>query len=416
MRVGPRLLILMMMWIVMVSCLHRGEAPARVAAPLITARVVSTPDYLRLVLGFMGPVETRDEVVDGNLILHFPGGAMPRDDLAGFTRDHKTWGLPVETGPVRQVRVQAIEAGGITITLEGQGPLSHRLTPFEQGRRLVVEVFAGSAALPEELQSDALGNLLGAMGEVGPSAGDHLLVVLDAGHGGHDAGAIGPTGVQEKDVALAITLKAAERLRQEPGVQVVLTRERDVFLPLPQRARVANDLGADLFVSIHANASPSPEPWGIETYYLESASDEAAQRLARLENEVPGGIPVEEQSDDFVELLQDLSVGANVEHSSALALGVQHSMVNQLSTLYGVETVRDLGVKTALFYVLVGTRMPSILVETSFVSNPREERRLAEPFFQEQLATAVAEGVLTYAQGAHLLQVSPQPEVNHGAE
>ncbi len=210
-------------------------------------------------------------------------------------------------------------------------------------------------------------------------------VVIDAGHGGHDTGAVGPGGTQEKDVTLAIALKLAQELKAK-GLEVLLTRDDDRFVPLEGRAEFANDHKADLFISIHANANPDHKFRGLETYFLNVTDDRYAIRLAARENQAS-----ERSISDLQLILADLATKSNVEESHELAEKVQRSIIDDLGEHKTRE--RDLGVKHALFYVLLGVKMPAILVETAFVSNPTEEKRLKTSSFQAEVAKDIANGV-----------------------
>ncbi|HEX8439545.1 N-acetylmuramoyl-L-alanine amidase [Archangium sp.] len=210
-------------------------------------------------------------------------------------------------------------------------------------------------------------------------------VVIDAGHGGHDTGAIGRKGTREKDVTLAIARKLAHQLR-ERGLEVLLTREDDRYLKLEERARQANALRGDLFISIHCNSAPTSKLRGIETYTLNTSADRYSIRLAAREN-----ASSEKGISDLQFILADLATKANTEESTRLATQVQKSLVSHLSSDY--SGVKDLGTKEALFYVLLGTKMPAILVETAFLSHPEEEKRLASEKYQDDVARAIAHGV-----------------------
>lgn len=210
-------------------------------------------------------------------------------------------------------------------------------------------------------------------------------VIIDAGHGGHDTGAIGPTGVREKDVSLAVVLKLKEKLEAQ-GLEVVLTRDDDTFIALDERTRIANRQHGDLFISIHCNAAPSKTLRGIETYTLNTSSNRYSVRLAARENAT-----TERGINDLQYILADLATKANTGESQRLAERVQKSLIRGLSADY--KGIRDLGTKEALFVVLLGAKMPSILVETSFLSNPEDEQRLASPEYQQSLADQIAEAV-----------------------
>ncbi|MBJ6762223.1 N-acetylmuramoyl-L-alanine amidase [Myxococcaceae bacterium JPH2] len=210
-------------------------------------------------------------------------------------------------------------------------------------------------------------------------------VVIDPGHGGHDPGSMGKGGTREKDVALSISKKLAAELR-ERGLEVLLTREDDRFIRLEDRAKFANEQHGDLFISVHCNSAVSRKLRGIETYTLNTSADRYSIRLAAREN-----ASSEKGIGDLQFILADLATKANTEESSRLAMQVQKSLVSNLSPKYG--GIKDLGHKEALFYVLLGAKMPAILVETAFISNAEEEERLASDGYQEAVAQSIAHGV-----------------------
>jgi N-acetylmuramoyl-L-alanine amidase len=213
-------------------------------------------------------------------------------------------------------------------------------------------------------------------------------VVIDAGHGGKDPGAIGPSGLTEKDVVLDIARRLRDLLQQDPQWRVTLTRDSDVFIPLEERTAIGNAKDADLFVSIHANSAERPEASGIETYFLDFASDDQSIRVAAREN----ATTVSKVS-DLQRILRDLKMTSKRNESSLLAGSVQQALVQ---TPNGGKNGRDLGVKHAPFLVLMGAEMPSILVETGFISNPGEERKLGDPRYRAQAARAIFEGIKEY--------------------
>jgi len=214
-------------------------------------------------------------------------------------------------------------------------------------------------------------------------------IVVDPGHGGHDPGAVGPSGLQEKDVVLAIGLKLRDLLRDELGLDVVMTRSSDVFIPLEERTAIANKVNADLFLSVHANAAPNRSASGIETYYLNLAKTEKAAQLAAKEN----GTSLEKVS-VLQAILFDLMANYKLNDSAHMADEVQKALHKKARAQYG--DVKNLGVKQGPFYVLVGATMPSILVETAFLSNPQEEARLKDPAYRELTAEGIMEGVRAY--------------------
>jgi N-acetylmuramoyl-L-alanine amidase len=221
-------------------------------------------------------------------------------------------------------------------------------------------------------------------------------IVLDPGHGGKDPGAIGVDGIAEKDIVLGVARKLAEKLKLL-GIEVVLTRKDDRFIPLEERTAIANAEAADLFISLHVNASPNPDARGVETYYLDNTNDEAALRMAARENGI-----ARDKISDLQFILSDMVQNLKLEDSITLAHRLQGSVVTQVGGRYG--EVRDLGVKKAQFYVLVGARMPSVLVEMFFVSNRIEGRALATEEYQQSLAEALFDGIKKYQETAQVVK------------
>ncbi len=214
-------------------------------------------------------------------------------------------------------------------------------------------------------------------------------IVIDAGHGGKDPGALSAGGSKEKDVVLDITQRLKVVLQDQLKCRVVTTRDRDRFLPLEERTVVANTKKADLFISIHANASRNRRVHGVETYFLNLSTDKEAMELAALENATSTKNISQLQS-----ILNDLMQNSKIKESSRLAGCVQQALVKRLRKSY--ENVNDLGVKQAPFYVLIGAQMPSILVEVSFISNKMEAKRLATAAYRQKIAEGLADGVQKY--------------------
>ena len=221
------------------------------------------------------------------------------------------------------------------------------------------------------------------------------VIIVDPGHGGEDPGAIGQKRIREKDIVLSISKRLADSLRRKLKAKVVLTRSRDKFITLDQRDVLANRNQCDLFLSIHANAAKSTKAEGIEIYYLNKATDLASRRLATRENEWSGKARGETEA-----IISDLTQTAATEESTDLSGSIKKSLVKGLKKKY---TIKDIRVKTALFYVLVGAKCPSLLIETGFVTHPAESRRLRQAAFQKTMADAIADGVY------HYLETSERP-------
>ncbi len=221
-------------------------------------------------------------------------------------------------------------------------------------------------------------------------------IVVDAGHGGKDPGAIGPTSLKEKEVALKVAKLLKKELEKRIGAEVILTRSTDKFLPLEQRTAIANAKKADLFISIHCNAAPSRRLSGIETYFLNFALDEEAMRVAALENAMS-----EKRMGELKGILNKIMKNTKVAESKRLGQYIQKGLVKTLRKKY--SKINDLGVKQAPFFVLIGARMPSVLTEISFISNRREERRLRSRRYLETIAKGIAEGVDAYIKNTELI-------------
>jgi len=216
-------------------------------------------------------------------------------------------------------------------------------------------------------------------------------IVVDPGHGGKDPGAIGPRGTKEKDIVLNIAKYLASYLRKRLKVKVFLTRDKDVFVPLNRRAEFANKVKADLFISIHANAHLSSQKQGFEIFFLsEKASDAEAQAVANRENAVLNLEAPKQQQDMLNRILWSMVLNEYMNESSRLCALIAKNVEKQIKAL------TNRGTRQANFYVLRGAKMPAVLVETAFISNPLEEKLLKKTSFQKQIASAIVDGVEEY--------------------
>lgn len=222
----------------------------------------------------------------------------------------------------------------------------------------------------------------------------HRRVVIDAGHGGSDPGAIGPTGLKESEVTLDVARRLADRLALRYGFQVALTRDSDLFVPLEQRASHANGTAADLFVSIHCNAATNREARGISTFALEDSPRVAARLTAREGELVDGDVG---GAWDVSRILADLSLSRHGRDSLGYASAIQRALLQDVRLLY--PQVEDMGVHPARFHVLVTTRMPAVLVELSFISNAAEEQRLRSDGYRDVLAGSIARAINEHVPG-----------------
>jgi N-acetylmuramoyl-L-alanine amidase len=225
-------------------------------------------------------------------------------------------------------------------------------------------------------------------------------IVIDAGHGGHDTGTIGPTGLMEKDLCLDVALRLGKLIEQKlPGADVVYTRSDDTFIPLEERTHIANDAKADLFVSIHANSSPDHGARGVETYYLNMKGSPEAMEVAARENAVS-----QEGIHDLEDLVKKIARTEKIDESKELAGDVQDSLSKRIQK--AAKPVKNRGVRKAPFVVLIGADMPSILTEISFLSNPSDEQLLKKPEHRQHIAEGVYQGVSAYLQSLNSMAVN----------
>jgi N-acetylmuramoyl-L-alanine amidase len=225
------------------------------------------------------------------------------------------------------------------------------------------------------------------------------VVVIDAGHGGHDQGTVGKRDVLEKDLVLDVSKRLGQLIREGLGSEVVYTRTDDTFVPLEGRTELANEKKADLFISLHANSSRYPRIGGVETFYLNFTSSKDALDVAAREN-----ASSQKSISELQDVLQKITLQNKIEESRELAGRVQASMF-AFSSRY-VPGIKNRGVKMAPFVVLIGAQMPAVLVEIGFLSNSREELLLKRPEHRQRVAEALFRGISRYAQGLSHFEVA----------
>ena len=326
--------------------------------------------------------------------------------------------IPIEDGLLVRARAAQFSPDTVRIVLDMQSVGEYKVFPLMSPFRLIVDVYGEKSAEERKQQQivessvDRLRAILeGSRAAPAPAEptlrapppdlddlpltrqlGLHIRrVVIDPGHGGRDPGAVGVGNVYEKDIALNISRRVAEKIRERMKIDVVLTRDDDTFIPLEGRPGIARTKRGDLFISIHANAAASPNAYGIETYHLDMARDRSAVLVAARENASSEASVTEQQS-----ILGDLMLTSKRNDSIKLARAVQGTMISNLSKSY--DGIRDLGVKGAPFVVLIGADVPAILVETGFISNPREAKRLQDERYVDRLADSIAQGVEEYSR------------------
>ncbi len=387
-----------------------AENPHTLPAQLTEVKHWSTPDYTRIAVTL-----SREAAFEKHEIAKTPGsGILSRIffDVNGAKLAPGVKDLSIGDGLLKSVRVAQYRPDTVRVVLDVENIRDYKIFTFSDPFRIIVDVKGertaeisaltpvisaplkavdpvlkelpkGGADLPKELPSVKIPQ----RSPLKP--GKVRRIVVDPGHGGKDPGAVGLSGLQEKDVVLSIGLMVAKKLKDELGIDAVMTRSTDVFIELQERTAIANQVGADLFISIHANAALNRKASGIETYYLNLAKTEKAAQLAAREN----GTSLEKVS-ILQAVLFDLMANYKLNDSAHLAEEVQKALYKRIS---GQDpSTKNLGVKQGPFYVLVGATMPSILVESAFISNAHEEAKLGDPKYLEQTAEGIIDGVVSY--------------------
>lgn len=390
----------------------RGLPPESVSnkAILTAVRVWGSPDYTRVVLDLSRRVTYEFHQLMGNdprVYVDLKGASIASEIVEK---------QQVNKGIVSQIRSSQIDPSRVRVVLDLTREGGYQVFALESPDRVVIDVRNASSdgvqqaeikALPDS-GHDTIAGILDDVPE-NPSPKLHVpqhnrsegikLIVVDPGHGGRDPGAVGHNKTREKDVTLGMAKKLAAALRKELGCKVLMTRSDDRYLKLQSRTAYANKVGADLFISLHANASTNRNAYGLETYYLNLSKNNQAAAVAAREN----GTSLAEVG-NLEAILFDLMANAKINESSRLAAEIQQAMIQSLSPKF--SRIKDLGVRQGPFHVLLGATMPSVLVETAFISNGREEKRLNSDDYQKKVAQAIVQGVKDYS--ASLKQVARQ--------
>ena len=361
----------------------------------------STDDYTRVVIHL-----DKDSTYTSRLLKPDPQyGTPPRlfVDIEGATVDKNLYVEPITKGLLEQIKFARNTKDTVRVVLYINSFDDYKVFALNDPYRIIMDIegsgkksggyyatgrntdkYDYKSGLPEDRVS-SLSEALGLKIRT---------VVIDAGHGGHDPGAIGPSGLKEKEVNLRIA-KALKKKLDTEGKQfgitkVYLTRSTDKFIPLEERTGIAKKLGADLFISIHCNAARNRQAYGIETYILSLTNDQRSLAVAARENATTSI-----SRSDMANVLKQYLLGAKIEESQRFAGYVQSSVVKNVSAKY--PPVRNKGVKKAPFIVLIGADIPSILVETSFITNPRDEKRLKSNAYINEIADGIFVGVKRYS-------------------
>jgi len=377
---------------VMLLCALLGAAGSVSAAEVQGIRVATTETGTRVVLDLSAPVSSKAFKLENpaRVVLDLPHSTMlPK------------LGMPDPTGAVVAVRTGKLPQHGLRLVFEVNTAVNFQVAAVkptsDAGHRLVLDLAGPGVPKVIAAAPSAPAVPVAIRPAHAPSdSGRDIIIAVDAGHGGVDPGASGRRGTHEKDVVLEVAKALAARINEQPGMKAVLTRDGDYFISLQERTKRARKAKADLFVSIHADSIADPEVSGSSVYVLSDrgATSEAARWLADRENaaDLKGGIKLDDKDPALSGVLMDLSQTASIAASMVAADSV-------LKSLDRVGEVRKPRVQQAGFVVLKSPDVPSMLVETAFISNRDDERKLSTPAHRAKLADAIFAGIEQYFQG-----------------
>jgi len=396
------------------------EASSRETAQAVLEKIQhwSADEYSRVVVYMSGPVRYTRSVLPAEPKEKKPA-RIALDLERCRVRPKLKPMIPIMDGLLQDVRVESSADDKTRVILDLQSMDSYRVFSLADPFRVVIDVqgkrkteaapsagpSAAASVTPPSASSPAPAPASPGSPSVSPAPARPVIrkgmpsmveqlgltvrrIVIDPGHGGKDKGAIGPSGLYEKDITLALAKQLKKVLEKEGAYEVILTRDTDRYVSLEERTAIANTKKADLFLSIHTNAHTDRSLGGIETYFLNFSTDKESARVAALENAASA-----KQISDLEAILNELLRNTKINESSRLAREVHQGLMKRLES---DRKLRDLGVKQAPFYVLLGAQMPSILIEACFISNEEEERLLKDTAFQKELAQAISQGIRSY--------------------
>lgn len=393
-------------------------SPAQAETKVSAARIGSSPDYTRFTLESNTPIQYSLIMLDN------PDRVVIDLENTALTPSLKNLPKQInESDPyIKAIRIGRFKPHILRVVLDLKThvvPQAFILEPTNEfNYRLVLDIYSADKAAQIE-QHDELDQLVASLTKrkpvvesltdslpvkhkvlhaaqrIKPNQARRIIVAIDAGHGGKDPGAPGPNGAKEKDITLAISKKLTDKINKEPNMRAFLTRDGDYYMSLPMRRAKARRMNADLFVSVHADAAHRKSARGSSVYTLSQrgATSTMASWLAKKENSVDnnlmGGVDLVSKSSDIKEILIDLSINATINDSTALA---QH-VLNEIGS---INQLHKKHVERAPFAVLKSPDIPSILVETAFLSNPEDEKKLKTESFQTKMAKAMLNGIKSY--------------------
>jgi len=367
----------------------------------------STPNYTRVVIDLERAVPFQSNLLEENKD-HQKPRRLYLDLKGAYVSSGIESPIPIRDGLLRSARAAQYAKDTVRVVLDIDHIDTFKIFPLHDPFRIVIDVRGAEAGIREPPRKVAAAEprrtRKGVRKADEPDTSVSLArqlglnvrrIVIDPGHGGKDPGTYFDGGIREKNVVLMLAQMLANKVEEKLGCEAVLTRDKDVFMPLERRTAFANMQKADLFISLHINAHKQADVHGLETYYLNMATDDRAVLVAARENATS-----EKNISDLQSILNDLMLNTKISESSKLAHEVQRGMMGRLGKRF--TDVKDLGVKQAPFYVLIGAEMPAILVETGFITNPTERKRLQTKSYLEALAEGIVAGMESYIRSISL--------------
>ena len=370
-----------------------ARGPARGPVRLENIRYYSYPEYTRVVLDLSGSIKIAEKVLKSG-----DGGRLFFDlkncRLSAAYPYEKQSEIRIEAGNLQRIRIGKWQTQTIRVVFDFDKIGKYNRFTLTSPFRIVFDIYRQAEFVshaqqvreqspPANLGSPSIARQLG--------LGVHR-IVIDPGHGGKDPGTVNRLlGMQEKDVTLDVGKRLNAILNEHKELEVILTRPRDDYVPLEERAAIANSNQGDIFISIHTNSAPRREARGVESYYLNVTADPWAMEVAAQENAMSRKSMAEMRT-----ILNQILQNSKISESKILSQFVQDSMIANLKRKY--DAIDDLGVKKGPFYVLLGAEMPSALVEVSFLSNRDEARRLSAPEYRQCVAAGLYLGIINFIQ------------------
>jgi len=353
-------------------------------------RYWSNPEYTRVAIDI-----NKEIAFQHNLLKKDPAIDKPNQrlyvDLKNSRLGNIEKSIPINDNLLETARAGQYTSDTVRVVVDIKSFESYSVFSLQNPFRIIIDV-RGKAIEPSQIISEPKPDNISIAKQLALGV---RRVVIDAGHGGKDFGAPGyKMGINEKDIVLQIAKKLAAKIRDELNCEVVMTRDSDVYLTLEERTAIANTKKADLFISIHVNASRDNRASGIETYFLNLAADDESISVAARENATS-----KKNISELESILNDLMKNAKINESSRLATYVQKSLCSMLKSKY--SNITDKGVKQAPFYVLLGAQMPAILIETSFISNSIDCSRLMDSKYQKSVCEGIVNGIRQYIKETH---------------